>query len=170
MPDTTSIRVCFVCLGNICRSPTAEGIFLTLVEEAKLGDRFEIDSAGTAAYHIGKAADPRSAATARARGTSLPSRARKFMRPDFDRFDYVIAMDRSNREDLLRLAPDAECERKVHLLRAFGPAEARDADGLHEDVPDPYYGGARGFEDVYDICATACAGLLRQLRSEHELS
>jgi len=158
------IRICFVCLGNICRSPTAEGIMLDLVEQAGLSARIAIDSAGTGGYHVGERADPRSRAEALSRGVELPSRARKFEAADFDRFDYVIAMDRQNRSHLADLAAGDEQLGKLHLLRAFDPASARDA-----DVPDPYYGGDQGFARVFDICDAGCRGLLEHVRKRYGL-
>lgn len=154
------VRVCFVCLGNICRSPTAEGIFLQMVAEEGLADQVAIDSAGTAGYHVGEPADARSAATAQRRGVPLPSRSRKFTRDDFDRFDLVIAMDRSNQRNLLKLAPDGAARAKVHLLRDYDPGS-----DAGSDVPDPYYGGPRGFDDVFDICEAGCRGLLEHVRA-----
>jgi protein-tyrosine phosphatase len=147
--------VCFVCLGNICRSPTAEGVMHHLVAQAGRAAAFEIDSAGTAAYHAGERPDRRSLATARAHGVELPGRARQFQREDFARFDHVLAMDRENLRELLRLAPDAASRAKVALLRSFDPNAPPDA-----EVPDPYYGGADGFERVFEICMAACRGLL----------
>jgi protein-tyrosine phosphatase len=161
----TAIRICFVCLGNICRSPTAEGVFTHLVADAGLTDRVAIDSAGTAAYHAGERPDRRSLAAARARGIELPGRARQFVAADFRRFDYVIAMDRSNHADLRDLAPDDEARAKIHLFRDFDPDAPRGA-----EVPDPYYGGGDGFEIVLDICASAGHGLLAHLRRAHDLS
>ena len=158
------IRICFVCLGNICRSPTAEGIMLQLVEQAGLSGRFEIDSAGTGDYHVGERADPRSRAEARRHGVELPSRARKFVAADLERFDYVIAMDRQNRANLARLAVGDAQLAKIHLLRAFDPASAPDA-----EVPDPYHGGDQGFARVFDICHAGCTGLLQHLRQRHGL-
>lgn len=149
------IRVCFVCLGNICRSPTAEGILLHLVQQAGLAEGFVIDSAGTGGYHVGEEPDPRTLRTARARGVHLPSRARKFEAHDFSRFDYVLAMDGENLRVLQALAPDAEAQAKVRLLRSF------DADSPSgAGVPDPYYGAGDGFERVFDICMAACRGFL----------
>jgi protein-tyrosine phosphatase len=153
------IRLCFVCLGNICRSPTAEGIMLHLVAGAGLADRFSIESAGTSAYHVDEPPDPRSFATAKARGVHLPSRARQFVRADFARFDYVLAMDDQNRVNLQRLTPDLEAHAKVHLLRRFDPRTPGGG-----NVPDPYYGGAGGFDQVFDICEAACRGLLIELQ------
>lgn len=152
------IRVCFVCLGNICRSPTAEGIFAHLVAEGGHQDAFEIDSAGTAAYHAGERPDRRSTATARARGVALPGRARQFRAQDFDRFDHVLAMDVANREALERLAPSDAVRAKIRLLRDHDPQAPPDA-----EVPDPYYGGPDGFDRVFDICMAACRGLLGDL-------
>lgn len=160
------VRVCFVCLGNICRSPTAEGIFIALCKRHGLSDRLHIDSAGTAAYHVGERADPRTLATAKARGVDLPSVARRFERADFGRFDYVLAMDQSNHDALLRLAGSDAERAKVRLLRSFC---AKSSACGELDVPDPYYGGAGGFEDVFDICQAACEGFLAHVRREHGL-
>jgi len=159
------VHLCFVCLGNICRSPTAEGIMLALVKAEGLAHRVTVDSAGTAAYHVGERADRRSRATARARGVDLPSIARAFEREDFERFHYVLAMDTRNQRNLLALATDEEARARVHLLRSFEPEGARD----DSSVPDPYYGGPEGFERVFDICDAACRGLLAHLRREHGL-
>ena len=153
------VRVCFVCLGNICRSPTAEGIFRARVAAAGLESHYDIDSAGTAAYHVGERADPRSRAYAVSRGVPLDSRGRKFVRADFDRFDHVIAMDHSNRDALLRLAPDDTARAKVSLMRDWDPAGPKNA-----EVPDPYYGDGDGFQRVFDICDAACRGFLEQTR------
>lgn len=158
------IRVCFVCLGNICRSPTAEGIFIHLVEEAGLADAFLIDSAGTSGWHEGELADRRSRATAEARGVHLPSHSRQFTSRDFDRFDYVIAMDDSNYAALVRMTPNEALRERVHMLRAFDPDSTPGA-----SVPDPYYGGEGGFDHVYDICDAGCRGLVRHLRAQHDL-
>jgi protein-tyrosine phosphatase len=152
------VRVCFVCLGNICRSPTAEGIMLHLVEQAGLHKGFTIESAGTGGYHVGEEPDPRSMRTARARGVHLPSRARKFEVSDFARFDYVLAMDGDNLSFLQALAPDVSARAKVRLLRGFDAESPTDA-----GVPDPYYGAGDGFERVFDICMAACRGFLTQL-------
>jgi protein-tyrosine phosphatase len=158
------IRLCFVCLGNICRSPTAEGVMLHLIEQAGLRDHFTVESAGTAAYHVGERPDRRTQATARTHGVALPSRAQLFRAQDFARFDLVLAMDTNNRADLLALAPDAAARNKVLLLRSFEPSSEPDA-----VVPDPYYGEAEGFEEVFAICERACAGLLASLRRTHDL-
>ncbi|MEM9456590.1 MAG: low molecular weight protein-tyrosine-phosphatase [Myxococcota bacterium] len=154
--------VCFVCLGNICRSPTAEGVFRHLVAEGGHEGTFEIDSAGTAAYHAGEPPDRRSTATAQRRGVALTGSARQFRGSDFYRFDYVLAMDRSNRDALQRLAPDDAAREKLALLRDYDPDAPPDA-----EVPDPYYGGPEGFDRVFDICMAACRGLLAELTRDN---
>ena len=155
-PDTSRTRVLFVCLGNICRSPLAEGVFLHLVREAGLADRFEVDSAGTGDWHVGERPDARAAAAARRHGVELPSRARQVTRDDLDTFDHVLAMDRENLRELERMArPGARAE--IRLLRSHDPV--RDGD----DVPDPYYGGPTGFDLVYEMVHRSCAVLLAEL-------
>jgi len=158
------IRLCFVCLGNICRSPTAEGVMLHLVEQEGLSGQILVESAGTADYHVGERPDRRSLATAKRHGVSLPSRAQQFAREDFARFDLVLAMDTQNRDALLALAPDELARGKVLLLRSFEPDAPLDA-----AVPDPYYGGPEGFEQVFAICEAACRGLLAHLRRVYRL-
>jgi len=158
------VRLSFVCLGNICRSPTAQAVMRHLVNEAGLGDKIQLDSAGTGEWHVGEARDPRSSAVGQRRGMPLYGRARQFQPQDFARFDYVLAMDRQNRDGLLRMAPDEAAAAKVHLLRAFDPASPPDS-----DVPDPYYGGPQGFDQVFDICEAACRGLLAELRRRYDL-
>lgn len=158
------VRVCFVCLGNICRSPTAEATMRLLLEEARLSVDIEIDSAGTGAWHVGEPPDRRATAAAKRRGIDVRGRARKVVLKDFERFHYVIAMDRSNRSDLHLLAPSHEARSKVELLRNFDPSSPPDA-----EVPDPYYGSGDGFERVLDICEAACRGLLQHIRDNHRL-
>ena len=155
------VRVCFVCLGNICRSPTAEAVFRRLVADARLDQKVVVNSAGTAAYHVGEQADSRARGAGKQRGYALNGRARQFTRADFDRFDYVLAMDQDNLRTLLKLAPDDDAKAKVRLLRSFDPTAAKG-----EEVPDPYYGGPRGFDEVIDICERACQGLLEQVALE----
>jgi protein-tyrosine phosphatase len=157
-----STRILFVCLGNICRSPTAEGVMRALVREAGLEESIELDSAGTGAWHVGNPPDERATETARTRGIVLEGAAREVRRADFDDFDLLIAMDRKNLADLRRLAPDERARARIRLLREFDPASVG-ADG-DLDVPDPYYGGPRGFEDVLDLVHAACEGLLVQVR------
>jgi len=157
----TPVRVCFVCLGNICRSPTAEGIMRKLVDDAGHAHWIEVESAGTAAYHVGELPDERSREAARRRGLRLASRAQAFSPDDFGRFDYVLAMDRENLDNLEALAPDRRFAGHLGLLRAFDPTARPEA-----EVPDPYYGGARGFDDVLDLCEAACLGLLERILDE----
>jgi protein-tyrosine phosphatase len=168
-PGTDPIRVLFVCLGNICRSPLAEGVFLHLAEQAGVAGRFEVDSAGTGDWHVGEAPDPRSAEVARKHGVELPSRARQVTRADFERFDYIVAMDRENLWDLERMAratPGGRARAKIHLLRVDDPDRAPGDD--RHDVPDPYYGGASGFEHVYQMVHRSAHALLRRLLTESE--
>jgi len=153
-------RICFVCLGNICRSPTAEGVFRHLIRQRGREGDFVVYSAGTDAYHVGESPDRRSATTAAHRGITLSGSAARFEAEDFDRFDWVIAMDRSNHRALLERAPNPEAEAKVVLLRRWDP---RNDAGEDLDVPDPYYGGASGFDEVLDICTRSCAALLDAL-------
>ena len=147
------MRVLFVCMGNICRSPTAEGVLRRLVREEGLEDRIEIDSAGTGGWHAGSPPDERATDAAARRGIELAGAARQVEAADFERFDLLIAMDRENLAELRRLAPDDEARGKLRLLLG------------DRDVPDPYYGGARGFEDVLDLVEEACEELLDELRA-----
>ena len=158
------LRLCFVCLGNICRSPIGEGVMRHLVQGAGLADKVEVDSAGTADYHAGEPPDARARAAARRLGIEVGGRARQFKRADFERFDYVLAMDRSNFDDLSELARDPQLQKRLHLLRAFDPTSLPGA-----SVPDPYYGGDEDFDDVVRICIAACTPLLEMLRREHHL-
>jgi len=158
-----TFSICFVCTGNICRSPTAEAIMRRLVEERGLSDRILIASAGTGGWHVGDRADRRSRDAGLARGYALDRLAQQFKRPFFERFDYVLAADTSNQAHLLHLARDDGAARRVHLLRDFDPDSPRGA-----EVPDPYYGGPEGFEEVLDICEAACRGLLEHLVRELE--
>ena len=151
-------RICFVCLGNICRSPTAEGIMRHLVATRGQDDQFVIDSAGTAAWHTGNPPDARSTEAAARRGIRLDGAARAFASSDFERFDVVVAMDTKNHAVLRRLARSTAARDKLHLMRDFDPESPPGA-----SVPDPYYGGEQGFETVLDICQRSCEGLLAQL-------
>jgi protein-tyrosine phosphatase len=148
-------------MGNICRSPLAEGVFRDMVQRAGLADRFEIDSAGLGDWHAGELPDPRTRAVAARRGLQLVSRARQVRAPDLDRFDYVIALDAEVMNGLRRLGTAVPTAR-LHRLREF----EEEAD--HLDVPDPYYGEDDGFERVHDMVERACAGLLEHIRT-HDL-
>lgn len=169
------VRVCFVCLGNICRSPTAEAVFQSQVRAAGLEEQFVIDSAGTADFHIGKAADSRSRAHAERRGYELTSRARQFTAEDFGQWDYVLAMDEQNLKDLRALAPTGSTlaptgsaqvgQTELRLFREFDPSAP-----AFSSVPDPYYGGEQGFEEVLDQCERAAAGFLEFLVKNKQIS
>lgn len=155
------VKVLFICLGNICRSPTGEGVFRALVEAEILSDSISIDSAGTAAYHIGEPPDPRSQAAALRRGIDISQQqARRVRADDFEKFDYLLAMDHDNRRNLLDICPPG-FEQKIHLMLDF-------ADGSKEQsVPDPYYVGGDGFEVVLDLIENASQGLLEDIRAKH---
>ncbi|MFM7313249.1 MAG: low molecular weight protein-tyrosine-phosphatase [Cyanobium sp.] len=159
MSDSTKTRVLFVCLGNICRSPAAEGVFLHLLAREGLQEGFCVDSAGTGSWHVGKPADARMRRAAARRGIDLPSRARQLDAEDLRRFDHILTMDDDN----------------LHAVRALAdghPGDARIAPITSHcrrlsarEVPDPYYGGAEGFERVLDLLEDACEGLLMDLRT-----
>lgn len=158
------VRVLFVCMGNICRSPTAQGVFQQLVERCGLAERIEIDSAGTHAYHIGEPPDVRASAAARARGIELEHlRARRATVEDFRTFDYVLAMDQDNLRDLQALCPP-EFAQRLRLFMDFAPQTKT------REVPDPYYGGPSGFDRVLDLVEAASAGLLADIRRRLNLS
>lgn len=156
---TTMVRVLFVCLGNICRSPMAEGVFRRLVEDAGYAEYIEIDSAGTHAYHIGEPPDERAQAAAARRGVDISRlRGRQVTVEDFVRFDYVLAMDRQNYRHLGALCP-SDHQYKLRLFLEFA------SDTAERTVPDPYFGGAGGFNRVLDLIEDAAAGLLTDVRA-----
>ncbi len=153
-------KVLFVCMGNICRSPTAEGVFRHKVQQNNLQDQISIDSAGTHAYHVGNSPDQRAQDAALKRDIDLSQqRARRVSGDDFSEFDYVIAMDESNLDDLLSICP-AGYEDRLHLFLAFSDSENR-------EVPDPYYGQGRGFEIVLNLVEDASEGLLKHIRENN---
>jgi protein-tyrosine phosphatase len=155
------IKVLFVCMGNICRSPTAEGVFRHLVDSAGLTQQIHIDSAGTHAYHVGNPPDERSQAAALKRNINLSKqRARKVSSRDFSDFDYVLAMDNSNMRDLQLIVP-ATAKTQPDLFLNFAQQYPE------REVPDPYYGGANGFEHVLDLVEDAARGLLDAIRKQH---
>ncbi len=155
-------KVCFVCLGNIVRSPLAENMFRQLVNKAGLSDKYEADSAGTSAWHVGEEPDIRMRRVASKHGFEYSGSARQFRPQDFYNFDLIIAMDTSNRRSLLGLASKPEHRRKIYQMRAFDPEGGPDL-----AVPDPYYGGIDGFEVVYEIIERSCQGLLDALENNH---
>ena len=159
MPEIKEQGVLFVCMGNICRSPTAEAVFRRLAAAEAPQLRLRIDSAGTHGYHVGQPADRRARAAARRRGFDMDDlRARQLIAEDFHRFDLLLVMDEQNREDALAIAPEGTAER-LRLFLDFAPhLEVR-------EVPDPYYGGATGFEEVLDLVEEASRGLLDELLS-----
>ena len=161
MNNGQKTRVLFVCLGNICRSPTAEGVFSTIVEQRELSARIEADSCGTAAWHVGKAPDRRATAAAALRGYDLGGlRARRVRAADFRHFDYILAMDRENLAELEALRPASYPGHLGLLLDFAGGAALR-------EVPDPYYGGDEGFGQVLDLVELASEGLLREICDAH---
>lgn len=160
MKQATTVRVLFVCLGNICRSPTAEAVFRRDVERAGLARAFEIDSAGTTALHAGELAHHDTRACAARRGVAITHRARRFVREDLARFDHVLAMDHENLRAILLHAVDDAARAKVKMFRALEHDAPPDA-----EVPDPYYSGR--FDHVFEICERASAALLAHLRERH---
>ncbi|MFJ5518936.1 low molecular weight protein-tyrosine-phosphatase [Streptomyces griseoluteus] len=156
-------RVCFVCTGNICRSPMAESVFRARVAEAGVDDLIEADSAGTGGWHEGDAADPRAVSVLDEHGYGTEHVARQFQPSWFGRLDLVIALDTGHLKALRRLAPTEEDARKVRLLRSYDPSAGTDL-----DVPDPYYGGRDGFEKCLEMVEAASAGLLASVREHLE--
>ncbi len=157
------VRVLFVCLGNICRSPTAEGVFREIVARAGLDAHIEIDSAGTHAYHVGEPPDARAQAAAMQRGIDLSRlRGRRATDNDIKQFDYVLAMDAENHDNLLAICPPG-FEHKIRLFLEFAPNRPE------REVPDPYFGGDNGFERVLDMIEEASEGLLADIRNRYKL-
>ncbi len=157
------IKVLLVCLGNICRSPTADGVFQKLVFDAGLSKRIEVDSAGTAGWHQGRAADPRTVAAALKRGFDLSAlRARQVLKSDFNDFDYILAMDSNNLQDLKDIV-SANFKGHLGLFLEFGSQKK------YTEVPDPYHGGEEGFELVLDLVEDAAKGLLLHIRDKHNI-
>lgn len=158
------VRVLFVCLGNICRSPMAEGLFLHYIKAEGLQDQIRVDSAGTGGWHVGERPDARMQETAKRHNIPLPSRARKAKQSDFAEYDYILAMDESNLEDLNRLADGSpNVKAQLFKMRYF------DDDAPDTDVPDPYWGGDQGFEYVYQMLDRSTQKLLAHIRSEQGL-
>ncbi len=151
-------KILFVCLGNICRSPAAEGVMTKMIQEKGLEDQYWCDSAGTAGYHSGARADPRMTSAASQRGYDLTSKARRFQKKDFEEFDYILTMDESNYEDVMAQDSWDEYTDKVFRFRDFCTQHKIDG------VPDPYYGGADGFDHVIDILEDGCANFLEKIQ------
>ena len=158
-----SYKLLFVCLGNICRSPSAENIMNHLIKEAGLSDRITCDSAGTASYHIGRPPDRRMALAAKKRDIELLGEARQFARKDFENFDLILAMDRDNYRNILALDGAGKYKDKVRLMCEF--CQKYDL----KEVPDPYYGGPEGFDRVIDLLLDASEGLLEYVASQEKL-
>jgi protein-tyrosine phosphatase len=158
------MRILLVCLGNICRSPTAEAALREALNKARLGGQVEVDSAGIGDWHIGCSPDRRMIAAASEVGLALAGSARRIQRADFERFDLILVMDRENLRAVRALAPSPEAQGKVRLFREFDP----DADGL--EVPDPYYGGPDGFRRVVAITRAAARGLVHYLQQQEQLT
>ncbi|HLM84661.1 MAG TPA: low molecular weight protein-tyrosine-phosphatase [Solirubrobacteraceae bacterium] len=160
--DASPTRLLFVCLGNICRSPTAEGVMRALVQREGLAESIQLDSAGTGAWHVGSRPDARARQAAQARGITLEGSARQIRAEDFLEFDLLVAMDAENLRDLRRLALGEDGRAKVRRLREFDPVSAAIGD---LDVPDPYYGADGGFDRVFELVQAACEGLLEHVRA-----
>lgn len=159
------IRVLFVCIGNICRSPTAEAVFAYLLKKSGHDQHIQVDSAGMSNYHVGEPAHPRSRAVAARRNYDVTSIARQFVEEDFDRFDYILPMDESNELQLKVMAQSDQHREKILPFIQLCPTYANQ----YRDVPDPYYGGPDGFEHVLDICEEGCQALLDKIKSDSYL-
>jgi protein-tyrosine phosphatase len=155
------VKILFVCLGNICRSPLAEGIFQQMIDENGLTNKYQCDSCGTSTYHIGQQSDPRTVANAKQNDVFLDHKAREFNIFDFEEFDYIIPMDLSN---MIHIRDYGESENRkaiIHLMREYDPINPG------TDVPDPYFGGEKGFQSVFDILKRSCRSFLRHLEETH---
>lgn len=156
-------KLLFVCLGNICRSPSAENIMNHLIEQAGLASEIVCDSAGTSSYHIGSTPDRRMTAAAKQRGIVLKGQARQLQKRDFEQFDLILAMDQENYQDILALDPNGQYRDRVRLMCEFCSQYSE------REVPDPYYGGPEGFNHVIDLLLDACGGLLQHIVTTQQL-
>ncbi len=156
-------KLLFVCLGNICRSPSAENIMRYLSEQEGLSEQIICDSAGTSSYHIGSSPDARMQSAAAKRGIQLMGEARQFEKSDFEAFDLILAMDRENYRNILRLDPQGRYQHKVKMMCDYATHHQE------KDVPDPYYGGVEGFEQVIDLLLDACEGLLTEIKTHQSI-
>jgi len=154
------MKICFVCQGNIIRSPLAENIFRQMAEEGGLSEKYHLDSAGTSAYHVGEAPDRRMRQVAAEHGFNYSGRARQFWREDLETYDLILVMDQNNRRILESMVQDSSQAKKIHMMREFDLQSGEDL-----DVPDPYYGGLEGFEVTFQIVKRSCEGLLEALES-----
>lgn len=158
------IHVLFVCLGNICRSPAAEAVFKKIVERKKLDEKFFVDSAGTAGHHEGEEADPRTIEHSKKRGFEVTSISRPFLSAtDFAKFDYIVAMDNANYDDLLQFDSQKKFTKKIYKIVQFCTSVSA------KEVPDPYYGGPESFELMLNILEDACQGLFEKISTDHKL-
>ena len=162
MSSAAPTRVLFICLGNICRSPAAEGVFLHLLEREGLQEEFDVDSAGTGSWHVGNRADPRMRSAAARRGIQLPSRARQLEPADLTRFDHILAMDEDNLSAIQAMA------RRHAVTARIAPITGHCRHLHSREVPDPYFGGADGFDRVLDLLEDACEGLLQDLLTQRQ--
>lgn len=158
---TEKLNIVFVCLGNICRSPLAEAVFQQIVVDKKQTKLFHIESSGTSNYHIGDSPDPRMQATAAKHGVPMDNAGSQFIKDDFEKFDLIIVMDSENYKDVTWLTQNAKFRKKVHLLRDFDPKVENTP-----PVPDPYYGGKEGFEEVFQIVHRSCLALYNRIISD----
>lgn len=152
-------RVMFVCLGNICRSPLAHAVFQKMVVDRDLSEFYIVQSSGTCAYHVGEQSDPRMKKTAAERGVNINHKARQIFKYDLDEFDYIFAMDNNNYRDIRSLTTNEDLLQQVYMFRQFDPIESG-------DVPDPYYGGQKGFNTVFDIVDRTCKNILNLLEED----